>query len=106
MPPRRRAGDWRRTGWPDSWLWLCAGPGRGVKRHRPRQSRCCARSMVGVQLARVALAIGDLGSQRLGLLDPAHDELLGRQEANELALPVGLAHRFGEIGGIAIFELL
>src|ERR1019366_9629310 len=99
MRPWRRAGFGKRRGWPSSWLWLCAGPGKGVKRYNGWnfRSRGCAGSM--------GLAIGDLGGQCLGLLDPAHDELLGRQKSNELALLVGLAHCFGEIGGIAILEL-
>ena len=37
--PRRRAGCRIGTGWPSSWLWLCAGPGRGVKR-RDRGTGC------------------------------------------------------------------
>src|SRR6202023_1946409 len=61
---------------------------RGVKPYDRGNSGRRARSMVGLQRATVALAIGDFGRQGLGLLDPAHDELLGRQEANEDALLV------------------
>src|SRR5580698_3077333 len=51
-------------------------------RRGPRRVKRCRRLR--------ALPVGDLGSQLLGLLDPARDELLGRKKAHQLALLVGL----------------
>ena len=52
------------------------------------------------------LFIGNLDLQLLGVLDPASHHFLGRQEGNQLSLLVGFRHRFGEIGRVAILELL
>src|SRR5579871_2899438 len=54
---------------------------------------------------RYVLAIGDLGRELPCLLDPARDQLLGGQEANELALLVLFRHGGGKIGWIAVAQL-
>src|SRR5450631_2725511 len=55
---------------------------------------------------RAGLFIADLELQLLGVFDPVADHFLGRQQADHFALLVGLGHRVGEIGRVAILELL
>src|SRR5712691_6448293 len=51
-------------------------------------------------------SIGDLKRQLLGVLDPAHDGVVGRQYADQFALAVGFRDGFGELAGIAVLEFL
>src|SRR4249920_2558284 len=46
--------------------------------------------------------IGDLERQKLGVLDPAFDDFLRRQQADQSALLVGVGHRLGKIGRVSI----
>src|SRR5450631_843063 len=55
---------------------------------------------------RTGLFIADLQLQLLGVFESVSDHLLGWQQADHFALLVGLGHRVGEIGRIAIFEIL
>src|SRR5450631_2579818 len=55
---------------------------------------------------RARLFVADFQLQLLGILDPGADHFLGRQQANHFALFIGLGHRIGEIGRVAILELL
>src|SRR5262245_59509615 len=52
-----------------------------------------------------AILVGDLQLELLGVLDPPDHELLGGAETDELLLLVGLRHRLGEDGGLAIAQL-
>src|SRR3981189_1865781 len=51
-------------------------------------------------------SVGDLERQLLGVLDPAHHRLLGWHQPHQLAARIGVGHRFGEVGGVAVLELL
>src|SRR5262245_62162349 len=53
-----------------------------------------------------SLTVGDFLRQFFSVLDPAHHELFGRKKANQLSLPVGVGHGFGEPRGVAIPQLL
>src|SRR5450759_3545847 len=50
--------------------------------------------------------VADLELQLLSVFDPVADHFLGRQQADHLTLLVGLRHRVGEIGRVAILEVL
>src|SRR6185437_1954417 len=51
-------------------------------------------------------SICNLERQLPGVVDPAHDVLLRRQQADKLALSVGLRHRLGEVAWIAVLQFL
>src|SRR5262245_35327587 len=102
--------------------WLCAGRG-GVSRRPdwPRREPQSPKSLCvpsarrpgsHLQLASPvalgpfgAILIGDLQLEFLGVLDPPDHEFLGGEETDELLLLVGLRHRLGEVGGLAIAQL-
>src|ERR1043166_2166322 len=52
-----------------------------------------------------SILVGDLERQLPGLLDPAHDQLLRRQEAHQLFLLVGVRHRAREVFGFPVTQL-
>src|SRR6266545_3664274 len=51
------------------------------------------------------ILVADLERELLGVLDPAHDQLLGREEAHEPLPLIGLCHCACEILGLAITQL-
>src|SRR5215475_15775845 len=87
--------------------------GRPNARRRRNRSGCRAScDVTALMTLRYAAAttcqgasIGDFQRQPLGILDPARDRLLRRQEVHELALGVGIAHRLGQALGVAMLEL-
>src|SRR5882757_7400317 len=62
-----------------------AGAGRGVKALAALRWRAYSLSPASVLIA-------DLQGKLLGVLDPAHHELLGREKPDQLLLFVGLRH--------------
>src|SRR3954447_9191026 len=50
------------------------------------------------------ILVADLQRELLGVLDPAHDQLLGWKKAYKPLLLVGLRHRAREILGLAIAQ--
>src|SRR3569833_3723528 len=70
--------------------WLCARAPAAVKDGPRRRKR----------------SVFDLERQLAGVLAPARDGALGGQEPNQLALPVGLGHRLGELARITDLEVI
>src|SRR3974390_2048583 len=99
-PANHEGGASAINGWPVGspytlMTWLCAA-----------DARLSSRAVKLAATRTRKLFVGNFELQFFAALDPIADHLFGRQQIDHFASLVGFRHRLGEVGRVAVLELL